>query len=81
MVMNQKQKKLSKIISVIIGLIVVFPPYVIRLYQGNVVENGFSFIFDLPSRATVNVSMLFAEMIGALIIGVILFYASKENNE
>jgi len=60
---------------------VVFPPYVIRLYQGNVVENGFSFIFDLPSRATVNVSMLFAEMIGALIIGVILFYASKENNE
>ncbi len=80
MVMNQKQKKLSKIISVIIGLIIVFPPYV-KLYKGNVVASGFSFIFDLPSRATVNVSMLFAEMIGALIIGVILFYASKENNE
>lgn len=57
-----------------------FPPYV-RIYKGNVLDSGFTFIFDLPSRATVNVSMLFAEMIGVLIIGAILFYTAKENNE
>lgn len=80
MVMNQKQQKLSKIICVIVGLIVSFPPYVL-VYKGNVIRSGFSFIFDLPSRATVNVSMLFAEMIGVLIIGGILFYAAKEDKE
>jgi len=76
--MNKKQSKLLIIISSIIGLIVAFPPYV-RVYKGNVVSSGFSFILDLPNRSTVNVSMLFAEMVGALIIGAILYFVFKES--
>lgn len=75
--MNNRQKKLLIAISSVIGLMMTFPPYV-REYKGNVVSSGFSFIVDLPSKSTVNVSMLFAEMIGTLIIGAILFFVFKE---
>ena len=74
---NKKQRKLLIIISSAIGLMVTFPPYVMER-NGNIVSSGFSFIVDLPNRSTVNVSMLFAEMIGALIIGAILFFVFKE---
>ncbi|MEO1897741.1 MAG: hypothetical protein ABGX36_08020 [Cycloclasticus sp.] len=81
--MNQEQKRLSRVISVIIGLIVAFPPYVVTrgIHVNSIDESGYDFIFALPSRATVNVSTLFAEMVGVLIIGAILFFVAKENNE
>lgn len=74
--MNKKQKKLSVIICCIIGLIIAFPPHI--KYIGKNSFNDFSFIADLPSNAALNISMLFAETAGVLIIGVILFFVFKD---
>jgi hypothetical protein len=83
--MNQKQRKVLFIISALIILMFLFPPYVIRGGEsGNLVyKSGYGCVFDLPQggdyrfAATVNVSFLLAQIFGVLVVGGIFGFAFR----
>ena len=51
--MNQNQRKVLLCTAIIIGLWILFPPYVIKipwgLHQSRVIKSGHGFIFGLPN--------------------------------
>lgn len=87
--MNQKQKVVLLYTVVIIGLMVIFPPYVVENFRQVVIKSGYGFILDLPLYlptsssvvipATVNVSALFIQLLGTLIVGGLSYIALKED--
>jgi hypothetical protein len=46
--MNKQQKVVLLCTAVVIGLMVLFPPYVVKSYSHVVIKSGYGFIFDLP---------------------------------
>ena len=77
--MNGIQKRLLKIVAVLIGAIIAFPPYVMVI-KGRTLYRGFAFILDFPAKVSMNFSMFIAEIGAVLLIGAILFFVAKDNN-
>ncbi len=78
--MNERQKKILITVAVVILAMLLYPPYIEKLggsYAGRVFS-GYEFIFDLPSRAVINVPTLLVQWIGVLIAGAIIFFMFKE---
>lgn len=81
--MKINQKFILKIASIIIGLMLIYPPYNIRgrgSYGGSIVETGYAFIFDLPERASIDGVSLLVQWVGVCLIAVLL-YKFFENRE
>ncbi len=84
--MNQKQRIVLFVMSGIIILIFLFPPYVIRVGQSgkHIGESGYGCIFALPRSErwriapTVNVSFMLAQIFGVLVVGGIIWFALKD---
>ena len=88
--MNKTQRKILFITAIIISLIIIFPPYQVKLSNGIIKMSGYAPIFDLPSYhnytgySTVNISadinavMLFAEIFGSLVICGLAYVATKD---
>jgi hypothetical protein len=57
----------------------VFAPYQRANHGGHVVMTGWQFIWDLGPREAVNVSMLATTWVGILIVGGLLWYATKRS--
>ena len=79
--MNEPQKKVLKVVSAVVGAMLLFPPYQI-IGRGNlVIDSGYAFLFDLPTRgslaARVDVSTLFLQWVGVAIIGGIIIFLVK----
>ena len=72
-----KQRKLLVVLASTISLIILFPPYIISYGKYARINTGFSFLFDLPSRASVNIPLLFAEIACALLVGAIIFFVIR----
>jgi hypothetical protein len=85
--MNHKQKSVLIIIAIIIGLMILFPPYVAKNYKQVVIKSGYAFIFNFPPYvstksdvmipSTINASTLFIQIIALLIIGSLVFAVLK----
>lgn len=82
--MNAKQRKVLFIMSALIILMFLFPPYVIRVGEsGNeAFRSGYGCIIDLPQHGynrapTVNVSLLLAQIFGVFVVGGLLWFAFR----
>jgi hypothetical protein len=78
--MNEKQLKIIKISAVIIGLMLLYPPYRIYGYGASsqaIVESGYSFIFSLPNRAVIDTLSLGIQWIGVGLVSFALHFISK----
>lgn len=88
-----KQQLVLFITAGIVGIMVIFPPYVVK-DGGRLLESGYGYLFGLPGcsitrgsgmtaildyvPAVVNVSTLFIQIIGALIVGGLVWFALKK---
>ena len=77
--MNEMQKKILIAVALIIFAMLIYVPFEIQTYAGNVFRTGYGFIFDLPTSAQVSVGTLFAQWFGVIAIGGILFLLAKKN--
>ena len=79
--MNKKQINAIKTSAVVIGLMLIYPPYRIYGYNSNssgIVASGYEFIFSLPDRAVIDIFSLLIQWIGVGIVGFAYFYISKD---
>ena len=60
-------------VGAMIALMLAFPPYHVLGGEGRVVGTGYSFIFDLPWRASVNVGQLMAQWLGVVLVGGVIY--------
>lgn len=51
--MNQKQKTVLLCTAVVVGLMVLFPPYVVMSDKQVVIKSGYGFLFDLPPLVSI----------------------------
>lgn len=72
--MNEMQKKVLLSMGTIVLGMLLWPPYTILDYRGHVDSTGYGWIFDLPNRATLNISTLVIQWIGILIVGSIAYF-------
>lgn len=79
--MNERQRTVLICVGVAVVAMLLFPPYVIRNPSQSgvsyVFESGFAFLFDLPHRATVDVTTLAMLWIAAALVGGIAFVLAK----
>lgn len=70
--MNDKQRFLVVGAAILVLLTLIFPPYVVHLPNGAVINMGYDFLFSPPSRgylsATVNIPTLLAQWAGIAIL-------------
>lgn len=80
--MNKCQKNILIGIVVILGLMLLFPPFKYSSAYGGTFGAGYSFIF-LPPRelASIDVGTLFIQYLIIITIGAILFYIFRETGE
>lgn len=60
-------------IGAIIATMLLFPPFQVMWTQGGVVMTGYSFLFKLPDRASVNVGQLIVQWLGVALVGGIVY--------
>jgi len=91
--MNKTQRKILVVTSIIIALLVVFPPYQVKAYNGRVMMSGYSPIYDLPSYpystafsasttympSDINVPTLLLEIFSALVVCGLAYFAANTN--
>lgn len=68
-------------IAAIVLAMLIYPPFRIYGYGINtnaITETGYALIFDLPYRATLDVSTLMIQWVGVLIVGAIAFLLLKD---
>lgn len=78
--MNEVQRKVLIAVGAIVLAMLLYPPYQIHgfgLNSGAIIASGYALLFDLPTRATVDVSTLIAQWFGVLIVGGIAFALLK----
>ncbi len=77
--MNKNQQKvLVGIIAAIVAMLL-YPPYNRIIGGGRVFNDGYSWIFDAPSRlSTVNVGLLLVQMAAVAVVGGILYLVFKD---
>lgn len=80
--MNTKQLQIVKIATTIICLMFLFPPYKISNNHAAIIENGYSFIFDLPNRAVIDIPSLLIQWFGVALISFAcnLIYGNTTSN-
>lgn len=79
--MNDIQRKVLIGIGVVVFAMLLYPPYRIYGWGENsnaVLRSGYALLFDLPQRATVDVSTLLVQWFGVLIAGIIAFVLLKD---
>jgi hypothetical protein len=86
--MNQKQKTVLFCTAVVVGLMVLLPPYVVMNYKQVVIKSGYGFLFYLPQYvsttskavipATVNVATLLIQILAVLVVGGLVYSALKK---
>lgn len=59
-------------IGAVIATMLLFPPFQV-VWNGNVRMTGYSFIFELPDKASVNVSQLIVQWLGVALVGGIIY--------
>jgi hypothetical protein len=79
--MNENQRKVLIGIGSLVAVMLIFPPY--RIYGGgrysdSVIESGYAFLFNLPDRATMDVTTLFVQWVGVIIAGGVVFFLMKD---
>jgi hypothetical protein len=74
--MNENQKKVLIVIGAVVLGMLLFPPF---HYVGSLQEvgGGYSFIFNPPYNAMIDIKTLFAQWIGVLIVGGIAVFLFK----
>ncbi|MFC1578416.1 hypothetical protein ACFL36_05330 [Thermodesulfobacteriota bacterium] len=83
--MNDKQKTVAIIVSIILGLMLLFPPFHVKNVNQEI-HQGYHLIFSRPSgphirgNTTINVSLLVIQYLVTITIGAILYFAFNENN-
>lgn len=78
--MNKKQEKVLIIAAILIGLMLLYPPYKVYGYGINssgIIDSGYDLIINLPDRAVIDVLALLIQWIGVILVGFILFYIYK----
>lgn len=77
--MNEKQKQIATVAGIIFVLMIIFPPFSFHLQGGAVVNEGYGFIFDPPSRgAAINIPTLLIQWLFVATIGGIAYKLSEE---
>jgi hypothetical protein len=85
--MNNNQQKILIKTSWVIALMLAFPPYSIKNVKGVIIQSGYDFILDLPSKyltsgfviaSELNVRSLIAQVFVVIIISGLLFFAKKD---
>jgi hypothetical protein len=90
--MNQKQRATLFYMAAIIGVMILFPPYVVKNFRQVVIKSGYGFLFNLPPYeyvssatdaigvipATVNAATLLMQIIGVLIVGGLICLAFRK---
>ena len=83
--MNEKQKKILIAVTVVIGLMLLYPPFHARFPNGVIKNLGYSWIFAPPSggawqasAGTVDIGILITQWIGVLVVGGIVFFIAKD---
>ena len=79
--MNESQRKVLIGVGALVFVMLIFPPY--RVYGGGkysdwVMESGYAFLFNLPDRATMDVTTLFVQWVGVVIAGSVVFFLLKD---
>lgn len=82
---NRSQKTIMLSISLVITLMLFFPPYQLIASNGVVYNMGYNWLITPPKKenitATVNIGMLLTQWIGVLIVGGILLFIAKTSNK
>jgi hypothetical protein len=76
------RKKMLKIIGVIIGIMILFPPVIRHAFVNTsreITANDYAFLLAIPTNWTINVSTLVIQIFGALIIGGIAYVSFGKN--
>ena len=76
MKINKLQKKIIAIAALIITLMLVFPPYRIYGFGASsqaVLETGYSLIFELPMRASIDGVTLIVQWLGVCLVGGLIY--------
>lgn len=79
--MSETQRKVLIGVGAIVLAMLIYPPYRIYGYgvsSNTVIESGYAFLFELPDRATVDVTTLLVQWVGVLIVGAIAFFLLKD---
>ena len=84
--MNKPQRKTLLATAAVIALMVMFPPYHVMSYNRVRIMSGYGFLFSLPEYATssgaiaanVNTATLLAQVMGALIVGGLIYVAVRD---
>ena len=76
--MNKRQRTLLLIISAILLLMLVFPPYHIERGEGAIRNTGYHFIGNPPVRSKITATTLLFQYLFAMSIGGILFFVFKD---
>jgi len=91
--MNKKQKIILLSAAVAIAIMILYPPYVVKNIGHMIIKTGYGFIFDLPPYvaissvtndvvvipAMVNVSTLFIQISGVLVVAGLLYFSQKKS--
>jgi hypothetical protein len=78
--MNEVQRKLLIAVGAVVLCMLLYPPYRVYgsgSYSSSIRYVGYDWIFDLPSRATVDIATLVIQWLGVLIVGGIAYFILK----
>jgi hypothetical protein len=81
MKMNEIQRKILIGVGAIVFVMLIYPPYRVYGYGANsntIIKSGYALLFELPDRATVDVTTLLIQWVGVLIVGAIAFFLMKD---
>ncbi len=78
--MSETQRKVLIGVGAVILAMLIYPPYRIYSYfrSDAVIQSGYAFLFELPYRASVDVTTLLAQWVGVLIVGAVAFILLKD---
>lgn len=82
---NQQQRRVLKVCAAVIGIMLIFPPFVVYLPNGVQSNEGYSFIFFPPSvgwsfKPTVDLLRLLMQWIGVATLGGIAYGLANQSN-
>ncbi len=79
--MNQNQKIIIYVASVIAVAMLIYPPFHLVWTEGMIIGKGFSWIWNRPDyNASVNVSQLAIQLFVVTGVGTVLFFAAKDKD-
>lgn len=72
--MNETQKKVLIAVAAIVLGMLLYPPFYRKLSEGRIFGAGYSWLFEPPINATLDVATLITQWLGVLIVGGIAFF-------